>query len=97
MCDIHQFCCLWDWFVVCAVLEGGCAFVVPCERSAALSQDEEVIIVCGDAKLWSVSVASCCCLAVLGGFVKEVIKALAALLDAELPVCSCHCVGGRQH
>ena len=57
-----------------------------CLVSAALSQDEEVIIVCGDAKLRSVSVPSHSCLTVLGGSVKEVIKVLAALLLDELSV-----------
>jgi hypothetical protein len=47
-------------------LEGGCAFVVPREESAALSWDEEVIVVRGSAK-WRACVTSCCCLVILGG------------------------------
>jgi hypothetical protein len=69
--------------LVCAVPEGSCAFVNLCERRAVLSQDEEVIIICGGTK-WGVSVTSHCCLVILGGSVKEVIKVLASAFLHEL-------------
>ena len=71
--------------LVHGVLEGGCAFVVPCEGSATLSWDEEVIIVRGSAK-WHIGVASCYCLVVLGVSVKEIIKVMMAAFLDELSV-----------